>query len=259
MVVGNRHFWQHRRGLNPLTYLALVYFFMKRNRLLKKRVHTSIASTPILAAYLKRQGFSQVKVVPYPTDIKKVEPCFEQIQDKTFLYAGQLEDNKGVQQLIEEFHTAWQQDQQIKLLIAGTGSLQNKINKRIHQLKLTHHITLLGWTNVNHYYPKITALISPSIWSDNDPLVVQEAMAKYRPVIGSNRGGMLHSIKHNTTGLIIDPTKPGQLAHAILKLTNTPLAKKMGLAARKRIETLNANQNNIYQLYEKIGKEVRKQ
>jgi glycosyltransferase involved in cell wall biosynthesis len=44
-------------------------------------------------------------------------------------------------------------------------------------------------------------VITPSIWWENSPLVIQEAFAARRPVICSNIGGMAEKVEHGVSGL----------------------------------------------------------
>jgi glycosyltransferase involved in cell wall biosynthesis len=44
-------------------------------------------------------------------------------------------------------------------------------------------------------------LITPSVWWENSPLVIQEAFAARRPVICSNIGGMAEKVSHGVSGL----------------------------------------------------------
>jgi glycosyltransferase involved in cell wall biosynthesis len=44
-------------------------------------------------------------------------------------------------------------------------------------------------------------VVVPSVWWENSPMVIQEAFAHGRPVIGSDIGGMAEKITHGVDGL----------------------------------------------------------
>lgn len=45
-------------------------------------------------------------------------------------------------------------------------------------------------------------IIAPSVWWENDPLVLQEALAAGRPVIASDIGGMAEAVRRQSLGLL---------------------------------------------------------
>ncbi|MDP5029224.1 glycosyltransferase family 4 protein, partial [Paraglaciecola sp.] len=59
-------------------------------------------------------------------------------------------------------------------------------------------------------------VIIPSIWWENAPVVIQEAIALGRPLIGSNIGGMKEKIE-GIAGLTFQVKSPASLANAILE------------------------------------------
>jgi glycosyltransferase involved in cell wall biosynthesis len=62
-------------------------------------------------------------------------------------------------------------------------------------------------------------------------------MACGRPVIGSAVGGITFTIKDGETGLLVPPRDPQALAASLQHLLDQPeLTKRMGAAARKRVE-----------------------
>jgi len=78
------------------------------------------------------------------------------------------------------------------------------------------------------YYQKSNVLVLPSL-SESFGMVLLEAMACKKPVIGSNVGGIPYVIDNDQNGLLVPPKDPQALADAIIKiLTNPQLAKKMG-------------------------------
>ena len=62
----------------------------------------------------------------------------------------------------------------------------------------------------------------PSLWYENNPLVIQEAFAAGRPVIASNLGGMAEFVTHDVNGLLVAPGEPAALASAMSALAADP-------------------------------------
>lgn len=221
-------FWQHKRHYHPIAYLALLFSFYKMRRLLKKRVHRFIAPSASLKTYLNKQHFHPTEVIP-PFLTREINSTpIDQLGH--FLFIGQLEKQKGIDLLIDEFALAYQKNNKIKLTIAGIGSLESSLKEKITNLNLAHAIDFLGWTsNLAPHYQNCTALIFPSIGLESFGMVIQEALHAGRCVIGSRRGPTQELITHGKTGLLFDPLQKGALANCLIQLSTIPeLAEHYG-------------------------------
>jgi glycosyltransferase involved in cell wall biosynthesis len=121
-----------------------------------------------------------------------------------FLYAGVLEKHKGILNLIETFSS-----NQInsKLVIVGDGTLKKYISVFIKLKNLQSKIIVLGWVDKNILYSLLkdaNALILPSIWPENSPLITLEALSVGTPVIASNNGGLPEIVDKVDSGLVFD-------------------------------------------------------
>ena len=70
------------------------------------------------------------------------------------------------------------------------------------------------------------------------PISIIEAMSCGLPIISTNIGLIPSMVKHNVNGLILEDTKPENIANYILKLmTNSELMSKMKIANVKKFDT----------------------
>jgi glycosyltransferase involved in cell wall biosynthesis len=109
-----------------------------------------------------------------------------------FLFAGRLESIKGIYPLLEIFRKH-HQDIKAKLVIIGSGPLESRIQSYISDNKVSHSILFLGWVTSEtlwSLYKGALAVIIPSLWAENCPLVALEALSVGSPVIGSDTGGI---------------------------------------------------------------------
>jgi glycosyltransferase involved in cell wall biosynthesis len=221
-------FWQHNRGYNPLAYLALVFSFQRMRKLLKQSVRKFIAPSPMLEHYLRLNQFGATLYLP-PFIKQQQPPTYSDVRANYFLYVGQLEIQKGVDILVDEFALACQQNKSLVLKIAGTGSQKNSLQQKVKQLKLEKNIIFLGWTDPDELYEECMAVIFASVGLESFGMVITEAMAKGRAVIGSNRGPTTWLIDDEKTGLLFDPLIKGDLCAKIIKLSNQfELAERFG-------------------------------
>jgi glycosyltransferase involved in cell wall biosynthesis len=84
-------------------------------------------------------------------------------------------------------------------------------------------------TIVPDVFDRIDALVVPSIWLENSPLVIHEAQQARVPVITSDLGGMAEYVHHETNGLLFKARDARDLAEQMQRLVDNPeLAGKLG-------------------------------
>lgn len=109
------------------------------------------------------------------------------------LYVGRLEENKGIDILMEAFQSlAKKRNKDLTLTIVGKGSKLAELNKIIRNETLSDKVTIIPGVHQSQLpeiYWKHSVLIFPS-FSESLGLVGIEAMACGLPVIGSNINGL---------------------------------------------------------------------
>ena len=71
-------------------------------------------------------------------------------------------------------------------------------------------------------FSQIDVLVVPSIWYENNPLVIQEAFAAGIPVIASDLGGMAEFVEPEVNGLLFETGNADALAAAMQRLATQP-------------------------------------
>lgn len=118
-----------------------------------------------------------------------------------FGFLGRLAETKGLDRLLRSFGDL--PEGRAELVIGGTGepdyvaSLGEIAGGR-------SDIRWLGFVEPGELLDQIDVLVVPSTWDDTAPLVVLEAFAHERPVIGSDRGGIPELVGLGD-GWIVDP------------------------------------------------------
>ena len=78
-------------------------------------------------------------------------------------------------------------------------------------------------------FNRCDAIVVPSIWAENSPLVIHEAQQSGVPVITANYGGMAEYVHHEENGLLFTHRDPESLARQMQRLADTPgLASRLG-------------------------------
>jgi glycosyltransferase involved in cell wall biosynthesis len=166
------------------------------------------------------------------------------------LYLGRLSREKGIQTLLRAHG---QLDNPLPLKVAGTGPLEAEL--RTHE----DHVAFLGYRS-GESLEKILAncsfVIVPSEWYENCPMVILEAMAMGKPVIGSRIGGIPELIEHGETGFLFETGNVNDLSNKMTLLSSDRDARKrMGIAARKKAEedySMDAHGRQLMRTYQTL-------
>jgi glycosyltransferase involved in cell wall biosynthesis len=68
----------------------------------------------------------------------------------------------------------------------------------------------------------VDAVLVPSIWWENSPVVIQEAFAARKPVLCSNIGGMAEKVQLDIDGFWFEAGDSGSLAQLLLQIARKP-------------------------------------
>ena len=158
----------------------------------KNIVDLFITPSNFLRGILLREGIDDKKliVVPNPVSIPPIAP--EASKDKTILFVGRLSYEKGIDLLIRTFRNLKAKgyiNDDYKLLIVGDGPLR----KELENSNSKDDIIFLGYLTPLDCYKimrRSELLVLPSIWYENHPLVVLEALSNGTAVVLTNHGGM---------------------------------------------------------------------
>jgi glycosyltransferase involved in cell wall biosynthesis/MoaA/NifB/PqqE/SkfB family radical SAM enzyme len=78
-------------------------------------------------------------------------------------------------------------------------------------------------------FDRVDAIVVPSIWDENSPLVIHEAQQARVPVITSNVGGMAEYVHHGVNGLLFEHRSVPSLADRMQSFAANPaFAKDLG-------------------------------
>ncbi|MCD4792407.1 MAG: glycosyltransferase [Bacteroidales bacterium] len=140
----------------------------------------------------------------FPTHyLQPVEPKTNGIF--TFGYIGTHIPAKGLNILINAFKKI---ERLAKLKIFGRQNGQNTRALKKMTENRRNSIEFCGeYINQNlatTVFNKVNAIVVPSIWGENSPLVIHETQACKIPVITANFGGMKEYVKHNVNGLLFE-------------------------------------------------------
>jgi len=133
--------------------------------------------------------------------------------------AGRLSSEKGHAVLIDAAALLVAEGHELRLMIAGSGSLESALRDRAGERGLGDRGHLAGEVeDMAECYRSHDLFVLPSLSSEGLPRVVLEAMAAGCPVIASNCAGIREVIRSDEDGLVVPAGDASALAAAILHL-----------------------------------------
>ena len=101
-------------------------------------------------------------------------------------------------------------------------------------------------------------LVVPSLWYENTPLVIYEAMAAGVPVVASNLGGTAEAVKPETNGLLFQNGNTEDLATQLRRLAeDRPLVARLAEKTERPL-TIAENVASLEQIYKDVLSRQRK-
>lgn len=173
-------------------------------------IHTDMglfAETPIRTVI--RNASTEPPREPYPRPI-----CTTEV---TFGFIGRLTEEKGIDNLMRALDMLPRD--RIRMMIAGRVSDEEQ--RRLRALAPHARIEFMGFVAPDEFYKQVDVVVAPSIWHDPGPLVVADAKAAGRPLLGTRFGGMPEVIRHGVTGWLTD-ADPQSLADSMLAVASDP-------------------------------------
>ena len=177
--------------------------YLKRNL---RNIDTIISPSEYLKGRLTESDI-KVPIVVIPNFIPEPpEPSFPLFEEPYFLFVGVIEKYKGIEELVNLFFELKSKITR-KLLIAGNGSELNYIKKIITRENCDKDIIILGRVDestLSNLYTYADAVIIPSKFFENCPMVALEAIAHGTPIITSDIGGLPEITRKIDSGLIFN-------------------------------------------------------
>jgi glycosyltransferase involved in cell wall biosynthesis len=150
---------------------------------------------------------------------------------------GRLEPQKRFDLLIEAFATLHSTNPQLRLVIAGDGSLRKPLEAQRQALGLQDSVILTGHvTNVIDIHHGLDVFAQSSDY-EGTPNSVLEAMAMETPIVATEAGGTAELVHDGVHGRIIPIGDVGRLVSGIqAALGDAANTRQMADRARLRVE-----------------------
>jgi mannosylfructose-phosphate synthase len=213
-------------------------------------------------------------IIPPGVDTKRFRPLQSgeteeplEVPNSYIFALSRIDSNKGLDFLIRAYGLI--KDKSDAMLLIGGGSknpkqheidVKSDLIKIVDELGLTDRVVFTGYIPdevLETYYRKAKLFVLPSKYEPFG-MTTLEAMSCGTPVVATRFGGIKDDLEDQVDSLLVDPSDPGELSAAILKvLSNDALASKLSQNGQKTIlerfswESIAARTLSFYERYSK--------
>ena len=153
-------------------------------------------------------------------------------EDIVIAAAGKLHPGKGVYELLDAVRQLTATRQNLKVMYIGDGEERQRLPDRAKELRMADRVIMTGYrSDIDRLFSAIDIFALPSKGYESFGMVLIEAMAAGKPVIGTATGGIPEIIVDNQTGLLVTPGSVDELAKAIERLIAEPGFRQRLIAA----------------------------
>ena len=166
----------------------------------------------------------EATIIPIAVDLKVFHPHGIPREDQSILFAGRLEESKGIEILAQAIPLVLKRFPDAKFYFAGQDR-KYKASQQTWSQYLTRefangqiiYLGCLSTEEIVRYYQTSAVCVVPSLYEPGGT-VAFEAMACGCPVIASRVGGLEEVIQDRQTGLLIPPGNAAALADGLIEL-----------------------------------------
>jgi glycosyltransferase involved in cell wall biosynthesis len=182
----------------------------------------------------------RIEIVPNGIDTVRFAPhrTLTRKPGLRLVYVGHFGLHKGVETLLQAL-LLLQSPKSVQLSLVGQGPREAAYREFIREQGLAENVSIRGAVapaEMPRVYGENDLFILPSIWDENQPVSIMEAMASGVPVVASRKGGIPELIIDGINGFLVEAGNAQGIAHVLEKFLADPdLARRMGSLGRRRV------------------------
>lgn len=229
-----------------------------------KQCNAVVAPSVVIKEMLEERGLTGIYVIPTGIDTKRFNPDNDgsaikkewgMEKNKVVLNVGRLVLEKNLDVLIKSSLIVLEEFSDVRFVIVGEGpafSYYKKLVGKTGVEKWFHFVNeIVPPERIPLVYAAADVFVIPSKF-ETQGIVVQEAMASGKPVVGADYLALKEIIREDYNGYKFNPDDPEECAEKIIKALKK--GKEMRENARKSAEEFSIENcaTSMVKLYEKM-------
>jgi len=213
------HITPEEKGIAPLRlrsdYFTLMFSYLD----------LIISPSEYLANAYLSVGNRNVKTIKNGMNVAKYSRIEKICSDKVrFTFAGSFARHKGVILILKAL-TKLEKKENVQVNLVGTGQELELYETFVAENNLFDYVKFWGripFNEMGRVYKETDVLILPSIWPENQPVSITEALAASIPAIVSDVGGSKELVVNGKTGYVFENGNYEMLAQKMQCLIDDP-------------------------------------
>ena len=184
-------------------------------------------------------GINTEYYTPDPSEYIRIRTDLDiQPDDLVIGFVGRLDPIKNFELMLEILNQYKAYDQKFKLVIVGSGSEKDFIQRTCLEKRLEDHVLLLGEKEDILPFLRAMDVFLLTSFREQMPMTILEAMSVGLPVVSTYTGEIPRIISNGQEGFVLDgKTTPEIFASTLLKFRDRKKRQKMGDASRRKVVT----------------------
>lgn len=158
--------------------------------------------------------------------VEDIRARYRQGKGPLLLFVDRVVEEKGVRDLIDAVALLRGTLPDVRALVVGEGQDRPELQAYAESAGLAAHVHFTGWVQpaeIPRYMGAADVFVGPSRraangWVEAQGLTFLEAMVAGVPVVATRLGGVVDSVQHGVTGLLVDERAPSQIADSVKAL-----------------------------------------
>lgn len=214
----------------PINYFSLKsfdYILTVTNEFKKMLINRNFKEEKLITIYNGINFDENINLIPKSEFLKNYNIFFE--EDKVYVgIVARLQAVKGIRYFLEAINHLIKNDDKdkIRVLIAGSGSLEKEAENFILNNNLQDKVKMLGFVqDINSFYNIIEINVLSSL-SESFPYSLLEGARQKKATVSTAVGGIPEMIKDNETGFLTEPKNWEEMSNKIKFLVDNPTTRE---------------------------------
>lgn len=218
-----------------------------------------IAPSRFVADMFEANGFAAERLlhIPYGVDASRIAGLRTRTPDGMLSigFIGSLAAHKGLHVLIEALRGI--DGDHWRLHVHGSVDTHPSYAERLCTLaggdpRIEFHGAFRP-SGLGEVLAGVDVVAVPSLWYENTPFTVLEALAAGRPVIASDTGGISEVVRDGHNGFLAAPGRPGELRAVVQRLLDEPERLRDAATHCAAVRDVDANVDDFLGIYRRLA------
>ncbi len=246
-----------QRGAVRLPARTRVEMNLRRSERVLRSLDSLVTPSRFGKAFFSRLGVpdERIRVMPWYHDPVSMNKTVTSSQPFTITYIGRVSQEKGVHQILAAMARV-RSAEPVELRIAGANSSAycQQLRSKYASSAGAHPVRWLGWSEVEPLFLSTDVCVIPSVWIDNTPLSLIEAMSYRVPVVATRVPPIEELVKEGENGYLAEFMSVDSLARAIERAIADKARIRAGEMVFPRVDGCREYTRGIKEVYSSVAR-----